>query len=209
MADAPDIEMLGYFPANLDDFLKFCVGGAPAKRGDTRERVGVFRWLYSRRVPKAQFYTSDPGDNVGVFIAALEKPANEGDMPWNKKEIFGFDDFVNPDSRFRMGKAFPTVNQLARVTRNVQLESQFETGRQHTDLIFKSLEAGNSLNLSFTIDEFTQALRGETSGTFAKIESEIASLNLPLLEHLRPVEDKRLRDEGVTTAKIPGPSAQL
>src|ERR1041384_8204537 len=92
----PNIEVLAYIPnVPMNKFLEFCVSGAPTPAGSPFPMPGVFKWLYSRRVLAAHFFTSDPKDNLQVFGSTVTQPDSEPDpVPWTQR-ISGFDELVD------------------------------------------------------------------------------------------------------------------
>lgn len=156
------IEILGYFPKSMKNFITFCINGAPTPPLSTRPKPGVFNWLYGRGVPEVHFFTSAETDPVQVFVAAIKQPASEpGPMPWFG-EIYGFEDFIINDGELRLDDAFSPLNQpYATLTRNIKLEKEFEKRRKPVDAIFAALRSENKSGLSFTVEQFEAALRGD------------------------------------------------
>lgn len=167
----PNIEILAYIPnVPMKDFIRFCVLGAPTAVGDPRPMPGVFKWLYSRRVLAAHFFTSDPKDNLQVFASTITQPPDEPqEVPW-MDQIPGFDELV--DGEVGNIKAAVQPPWQTTVKENTQLDNLFEQGRIHTENIFAALgDPGSGLN--FTAAEFKAALRGARSTDLSRLLTQV------------------------------------
>ena len=154
----PNIEILAYCPNNtMAEFRKFVVKGGERQRGDTRERSGVFKWLYSRRVLAAHFFTSASEDNIQVFGATVtQNDAVEDDpVPWLPRQMLGFDEIV--DGELKHGTSPPWQTK---VSSDAELDRLFIAGKQDADKIFRALEGPDRSGLTFTTEDFISALRG-------------------------------------------------
>lgn len=177
-----NIEILAYCPINMDDFLFFCVNGAPDGKGSWlpdiygRKKTGVFDWLYGREVPEAHFYTSLPEDRAPLFAATVFRPES-GPMPWTKN-IPGFEDLLVKDGLVRLDGQFPAPDlPLATLRRRPDLDDQFVAGRAKVKEVLDGLQARG--DGPFNIQAFRAALRGEAGTDLASLTADLRSdLNL-------------------------------
>jgi hypothetical protein len=171
------IEVLGYFPKTMQDFLLFCVIGGN-KPGET----GVFEWFYSRRVFEAHFFNSAPSDPVQVFVATVDRRETLP-VPW-MDEIKGLKERLHLEGVVGDVSAFPPLNQPhATVTRNQAMDDQFIKGGKRVEKVFAALSAEDRSGFSFTAEQFKAALRGDLRVDRQSILSEIeANFKEPLFE---------------------------
>jgi len=172
----PNIEILAYLPIDMEDFLFFCVNGAPDGHGGWlpdkygRKKTGVFDWLYGREVPEAHFYTSRPEDPVPVFAATVQRPET-GPMPWFRN-IPGFEELLVSDGQVGMASQFPAAGlPIATVNPRPDLDQQFVAGRTQFEGILTSLrKTGQG---SFTAEALRAALRGDAGTDLAALLTAI------------------------------------
>jgi len=179
----PDIEILGYYPRNLQEFLVFCVEGGP-KPGET----GVFEWLYARLIDEAHFYNSAANDPVQIFAATLKRDVSEPDpVPW-MSEIVGLEERLFLDGLVGEAEAFPPLNKpLATVTHNQTMDDLFEQGSQRVKKVFAALAADGRSGFTFTAEQFRAALGGDLKADRQNILSEIEdNFKEPLFEKPNP-----------------------
>jgi hypothetical protein len=180
----PNIELLAYFPISMKDFLAFTVNGLPDGHGDWlrdrdgRKKSGVFNWLYSRVVPQAHFFTSEPKNPIQMFAATVERPELVA-VPW-MENICGFEDLIIKNGVVGSASAFPSLTEaIATLSPNADLDQKFIDGRNKVDNIIKSMATDKTL--SFNSQTFRAALRGDAGTDLGSIATEIsAKLNLNL-----------------------------
>lgn len=194
----PNIEILAYCPSiPMAQFKQFCVSGAPTPVGSPVVMPGVFKWLYSRRVLAAHFFTSDPKDPLQVLgVTVTQNPVIEDEpVPWTKK-IAGFDERVDGE----IGTFSPAPPWQTNVTPNAQLDQLFEQGRQHSERIFKALESPDKSGLNFTAEEFKAALRGQRKTDLGSLLAEAKDvLKFSPFENLELAETTMSTGTGSTT----------
>lgn len=140
MAD-PVIEIVSYTPLDMDAFLRFVVEGKPDGQGDFetdeqgRRITGVFRWLHGREVPEAHFFHSDPGNDVQLFVALIQRVENYN-VPWLRR-IPGFMDMVTDDGMLGKTKAFaPLSDLMALVHEDSKLDEMYAQGKADIERVF-------------------------------------------------------------------------
>jgi hypothetical protein len=194
----PNIEILAYCPSiPMDEFKTFCVSGAPTSAASPVIMPGVFKWLYSRRVLAAHFFTSGPNDPLQVFgVTVTQNPDVENEpVPWLKK-IAGFDERVMGE----IGAFSPAPPWTTSVTANAALDQLFEQGREHSENIFKALESPGESGLAFTAEEFKAALNGGENTDLAGLLAEVKDvLKFSAFENLELAETTRSKGTGSTT----------
>jgi hypothetical protein len=182
----PDLELLGYIPINMDEFIDFVVNGKkdangkPLKDEDDREITGVMAWLHGREIPMARFFSSAPEDPVQLFVSVIQ-PTEDEVVPWISR-IPGFRTMVREDGK--MGDApVPDVGVKSAVINN---PLDFVKPRPDLDQIFIDQQATIAKidfeKVDFSKDDLLRTLQGRRGRNLQALLGETKkTLNLDVL----------------------------
>ncbi|HEY6802443.1 MAG TPA: hypothetical protein VI306_02585 [Pyrinomonadaceae bacterium] len=194
------VDVLGYFPKNMSDFIKFCIYGESETLGSSVVKPGIFEWLYGKGVTAAHFFTSLPNDPVQVFVATIKK-SDDDDMPWDKK-IGGFEKYVHLDGQLTHVTDLLPTNLNLNIRSNKALDDWFVKGRLATDRLLDFLKNGQKEhNLTFTLEKVKDTLFGEPETDLRSLRAEIEeALGSPLLEEPTSIDLTNIINSVLTAA---------